>query len=590
MNSEKGKEKVEYKNDLCLVMIVRDEAHVIERCLSSVVNIIDSYLICDTGSEDNTPEIIENFMKNHNVPGQVIYKEWRNFGYNKSYLMKVAHEEFATDAQYLIWLDADEVFLTNPQDYSSFLTKDIKPKLMTFLDSKESGIFYVETHYGGLKYRRWNLVRNNQLYRWEAPVHEYLVPTIPTTSAFVDLFILLARKEGGRTVKGDSSRRDIEMFEEYLKEKPNDPRTYFYLAQTYGENGQLEKAIEFYRKRMTMGGFYQEKYIAALRSGRFLKSMGKVDEAMEIWEEGRKIVPQRLEIPYEMMTLLKSKENHKEAYFIGLEAYNKFRYTTSHLFIEEGIYHWRFFMEFSVVAYYSQNYDIAYEVGKRLANEFKYPPEQGKIVEQNLRFFKQKVNIPEPANLSLRSKFNFHAPAVVIVDDFLPNPDEVRQFALSQEFATKGNYPGLRSGSFATLEHKLAFERIMGRRISYWPDQYNGSFQITTGRNRSWIHRDLTDYSAIIYLTPDGPPDGGTLVYRHKELKIERDSEGTAEQVKQMNDDSGNENNWDVVDKIGYKYNRIVIFTGRRSHKSDQYFGSTREDGRLFQLFFFNLE
>lgn len=591
MSSEKGKEKVEFKNDLCLVMIVRDESHVIERCLSSVVNIIDSYLICDTGSKDNTPEIIEKFMESHDVPGQVIHKEWKNFGYNKSYLLEMAYKEnLSMNAKYLIWLDADEVYITNPRNYTSYPTKEDKQKLVKFADNKLSGIFMFETHYGGLKYRRWNMVRNSQLYRWEAPVHEYLVASTPTTTTFVDFLIVLARKEGARTVKGDSNRKDIELFEEYLKEKPNEPRTYFYLAQTYGESGQYEKAIELYRKRMTLGGFYQEKYIAALRAGKHLVSLCRAKEAMEIWEKGRKVVPQRLEIPYEMMMMLKAEEKYDDAYFIGLEAYNKFRYTTSHLFVDEGIYNWRFFMEFSVIAYFSSNYDIAYEVGKRLANEMKYPPAQGKVVEKNLQYFRQKANIPEPANLTLRSKFNFHAPAVVIVDDFLPNPDEVRQFALNQEFATKGNYPGLRTNSFATLEHKLAFERIMGRRITYWPDQYNGSFQITTGQNRSWIHRDMTDYSAIIYLTPDGPPNGGTLVYRHKDLKIERDSEGTPEQIKQMNEDSNNENNWDVVDKIGYKYNRIVIFTGRRSHKSDQYFGSTREDGRLFQLFFFNLE
>ena len=587
----KGKEKLEYKNELCLVMIVRDESHVIERCLNSVVNLIDSYVICDTGSEDDTPNIIQKFMKDHDKPGFIIYKEWKNFGFNKSYLLKMAYEEnLSSGSKYLFWLDADEVYITDPKDYTSYPTEEDKIKLVNFLNSKKSGIFYLETHYGSLKYRRWNIIRNNQLYRWEAPVHEYLVPTTPTTSAFVGFITLLARKEGNRTKKGDSGRRDIEMFEEYLKEKPNDPRTYFYLAQTYEEAGEYDNAIEMYKKRMTLGGFYQEKYMAALRTGRILNSFKRYVQALEVWEEGRKIVPLRLEIPYEIMMLLKKQDKIDDAYFIGLEAYNKHKYTTSHLFIEEAIYTWKFFMEFSVVAYYSKNYDIAYEVGKRLSNEMKYPPVQGPVVEKNLMYFKQKVDIPESSSSTLMREFNFKPPAIVIIDNFLSNPDEVREYALNRHFATKGNYPGLRSDGFATLNHKLAFERIMGRKITYWPSQYNGSFQITTGKNKSWIHRDLTDYSAIIYLTPGGPPDGGTLVYRHKELKIERDSEGTPEQIKQMNTDSNDESKWDIVDTVGYKYNRLVIFTGRRSHKSNQYFGSTKEDGRLFQVFFFNLE
>jgi tetratricopeptide (TPR) repeat protein len=578
-----------YNNDICLIMIVRDESHVIKRCLSSVINIIDSYLICDTGSEDDTPEIIKNYMKSKNIPGKVIYKEWKNFGFNKSYLMKMAHKKYAINAKYLIWLDADEVFLTNPNDYNSFLTKNIKTKLLSILNNTNSGIFYIETHYGKLKYRRWNIVRNNQLYYWEAPIHEYLVPTTPTTTTFIDLFILLARKEGSRTIKGDSNIKDIKLLEEYLKEKPNDPRTYFYLAQTYSESGNIKKAIELYRERMKLEGFYQEKYISALRSGRFLKSMNKFKEAIEFLEEGYKIVPQRLEIPYEIMIILKNSKKIKEAFDIGQKAYNNYKYTSSNLFIEEDIYKWKFLMEFSVIAYYSENYNTAYEIGQKLINEMNYPKTQAKIIEKNMQYFKEKINYKN-TQISLETKFNFSPPAIVIIDNFLKNPDKIREFALNQEFTTKGNYPGLRTKSFATLEHKLTFEKIMGRKITYWPQQYNGSFQITTGINKSWIHRDLTDYSAIIYLTPNGPPNGGTLVYRHKNLKIERDSEGTSKQIDEMNKDSSNEDKWDIVDKIGYKYNRIVIFSGRRSHKSDQYFGSTKENGRLFQLFFFNLE
>ena len=100
----------------------------------------------------------------------------------------------------------------------------------------------------------------------------------------------------------------------------------------------------------------------------------------------------------------------------------------------------------------------------------------------------------------------------------------------------------------------------------------------------------MTDFSAIIYLTPDPPADGGTLVYRHKELGIEKDSEAEGkDQIKQMNDDSSDESKWEVMDVVANKYNRLIIFTGRRSHKSNKYFGSTKESARLFQTFFFNV-
>jgi len=577
------------KDGICLIMIVRDESHVIERCLKSVVNVISSYCICDTGSLDNTPQIIENFMESHGIPGQVIYKEWKNFGYNKSYLIRRAYEDnLALGAKYLMWLDADEVFQNQAKEN---LTSEDGKKLLEFANARPNmGVFMFMTHYGGLEYQRWNMVRNNQLYEWRCPVHEYLHHTEPTGTVFVDFMTVLARKEGARTRAGDSGQKDIKMFEEYLEEHPTCSRSTFYLAQTLGESGQLERAIEMYEKRIGMVGFYQERYIAALRMGHHHRKLGHSEKALEVWEKHWPIVPNRLEIPYYYMMYLKDLKRYPDAYEVGARAYQLHKCNMNDLFVEKGIYNWRFFMEFSVIAYYTQHYQMAYELGKKLLSEGKYPDAQAKVVEKNMSFFRSKVTTREEIPPTLSRKFNFHPPGIIVIDDFLPNPDEVRKFALAQEFTVTGNYPGRRTKSFATPDHKEAFERIMGKKIIYWPDQYNGAFQYTFGDHKSWIHRDLTDYSALIYLTPDPPADGGTLVYRHKELGIERDSEGTKDQIKQMNDDSSDESKWEIMDVIANKYNRLIIFTGRRSHKSNKYFGSTKETGRLFQTFFFNVE
>ena len=47
---------------ICLNMIVKNESRVIERLLRSVLPLIDTYCICDTGSTDNTVEIIKTFF------------------------------------------------------------------------------------------------------------------------------------------------------------------------------------------------------------------------------------------------------------------------------------------------------------------------------------------------------------------------------------------------------------------------------------------------------------------------------------------------------------------------------------------------
>ena len=55
-----------------------------------------------------------------------------------------------------------------------------------------------------------------------------------------------------------------------------------------------------------------------------------------------------------------------------------------------------------------------------------------------------------------------------------------------------------------------------------------------------------------------------------------------------MNDDSRNYEKWELMDSVGNKFNRCILFKGKRSHQSGEYFGDDKETGRLFQTYFFN--
>ena len=98
------------KNDVpkvCLNMIVKNESKIILRLLESVVKIIDSYCICDTGSTDNTVSIIENFFASHGIPGKIPREPFRDFAHNRSFALKQC-ETMPVD--YILLLDADMIF------------------------------------------------------------------------------------------------------------------------------------------------------------------------------------------------------------------------------------------------------------------------------------------------------------------------------------------------------------------------------------------------------------------------------------------------------------------------------------------------
>lgn len=197
---------------------------------------------------------------------------------------------------------------------------------------------------------------------------------------------------------------------------------------------------------------------------------------------------------------------------------------------------------------------------------------------------------------------------MIIVDNFYNNPLQVRDFVLSQEFTVEGNYPGKRTTSYATEDIRKILESYVEPfcgKITEFPlpnpenpdkeaenRNYNGSFQYTTSRDRSWIHTDSWNrWAGIVYLTPDAPLSSGTGFYELAETtcrnKPEEDLIGGSNEANRWSQDV---TKWRLMDRAANVFNRLVLFDARRYHMSMDYFGDAADNGRLFQLFFFSTE
>jgi len=179
---------------------------------------------------------------------------------------------------------------------------------------------------------------------------------------------------------------------------------------------------------------------------------------------------------------------------------------------------------------------------------------------------------------------------MIVVDEFYNNPNDVRAFALSQEFDVTGNWPGTRTKTFINESTKETIQKILqdvSGNVTDWQanDGYTGSFQLTTSMDRSWIHADsYNTWAGVLYLTPDAPLSGGTGIFRYKK---------TGSMMEDGTDLSGvtqDMTKWELVDRVGNVYNRLVLYRGNNYHMSLDYFGKDKEDGRLFQLFFITTE
>jgi hypothetical protein len=194
------------------------------------------------------------------------------------------------------------------------------------------------------------------------------------------------------------------------------------------------------------------------------------------------------------------------------------------------------------------------------------------------------------------------SPLIVVVDDFLQNPDMLRSFALKLQYREDLRYfRGQRSTTrYLSDALKLRFERLLGKKITKWREhEANGVFQFCIGGNQQVFHSDSQQYAAVLYLTPDAPPEGGTWLLRSKETGLRVVTEATAREIQldvnqamlltyegKLLDPTA----WYIVDSIGNVYNRLVLWDAHYIHAAGEYFGNTINNGRLFQIFFFDAE
>ena len=194
-------------------------------------------------------------------------------------------------------------------------------------------------------------------------------------------------------------------------------------------------------------------------------------------------------------------------------------------------------------------------------------------------------------------------PEIIIVDNIYENPDEVREFALSCEFKTNDSYhKGARTVSRYLPEGmKEVFEKYLNKKITKWEDHgTNGVFQYCIAQDALVYHVDMQSYAAMIYLTPDAAPSCGTTCYKSKRTGLrksptEKDAKALGKNTSTLYSEifRGNfydKTDLDVVDVAGNVYNRLVIFDSKSIHSSSGYFGDKKENARLFQIFFFDVE
>jgi len=174
-------------------------------------------------------------------------------------------------------------------------------------------------------------------------------------------------------------------------------------------------------------------------------------------------------------------------------------------------------------------------------------------------------------------KVNDNTPGLTVIEDFYNDPYAVRELALQQDFQPSGYHKGKRTSFkwFApgTIEK---IESALGLKITDWDNQpHNTVFQYCTPADPLVYHYDGQTHAAV-EVGKDGVKDE-----QHKS-----DLENTF--IGAKHDDFLDGTKWEEIDRIGNKFNRFAMWDAKTIHAATKYFGTSKETGRLFHMFFFN--
>jgi len=429
---------------LALILMIKNESKILQRCLQAVENVVDCFCILDTGSTDNTVEIANDFLKTHT--GCVTVEPWQNFGYNRTVSFQNAQKYVQDELKwnlrdtYGLLLDADMMFV---------------PGTLRQQKLDKPGYRLIQIN-GSLEYYNQRIVRMDHPWKCVGVTHEYWdgpnQASLPKEVCYID-----DRNDGG--CKHDKYERDQALLEKGLENDPTNVRYMFYLAQTYKCMGKLKESIAMYKRRIAAGGWHEEIWYSHYMIGECWKMIGNIGK-FEYWMQlAHAYRPCRVESIYKLAEYFRMVGQHHKAYH-----YTKIGLATSYpkddvLFIEGDVYRGKFDYEASILEYYV-NQDKKRGLYASMSTFLKQP-RMFQNVLSNLHFYASELDASREQLILPKPFGNEFSPSAISIDTYpFANIRYVNYWMADGNYHTKDSCPVQTENAYVNLETSEVIVRM----------------------------------------------------------------------------------------------------------------------------------
>lgn len=390
-------------NKLALHFIMKNEAHVLERMITSSHKILDLIVCVDTGSTDGSIEKLKEIGKKFNIPTYIFERAFDNFENSRNYSMDKLREvakEIGWDLEksWGFFYDCDEELIIEPGFNKDNLDRDL---------------YMIHAHLNQMNYTRNTFFRLSAAMAWYGPVHEFIVPKQQNvTTGMLNEIKVNVHMDGGSWQDGNihkKYRKHAEMLEDYINHKDRDPRWVFYTAQSYHDSAsvpnnkeendeRLRRSYKYYKERVNNpGGYPEERYYSQYRLGIIAKLLDKPWlECLSDLLKAYNIDPSRGEPFKVIIDHYQQMADWNMSYLYSSFAVNTFHdkspFPKKLLFIDDSFYSWKLLEIHSTSCYYTGRLDEARQTFVKLMDVMKKHPnkfseQEKQRIEANSRHF-----------------------------------------------------------------------------------------------------------------------------------------------------------------------------------------------------------